>query len=118
MLLFGNNLGLPGNLDRMADFLELLREHTNPDALLLGQTMNPRATTEQAHLAYHRRNEAAGRYCGQVRIREEYDGRVSPWFEWVFLEGETLGPLLARHGWNWSETIPLGHSYVVAATKV
>lgn len=117
VLLFGNTLGLAGSPEKMAQFLELLRAHTRPGAALIGQTMNPRVTAVAEHQAYHRRNEAAGRYCGQVRIREEYAGRAAPWFDLVFFEGEILAPLLARHGWQWQETIPCGHSYVVVAEK-
>ena len=117
VLLFGNNLGLAGTLDDTPRFLELLREHTNSGAVLIGQTMNPSVTTEENHLAYHRRNEAAGRYCGQVRIREEYEGRIAPWFEWVFFEAEVLAPLLAQHGWLWLDTIRAGRTYVVVAKR-
>lgn len=117
VLLMGNNMGLAGSVERTGLLLDLFRRATNPGARLIGHTVDPRATTNPSHLAYHRRNEAADRYCGVVTIRKEYQGRVSPWWDLVFFERDVLIPLCEQHGWRCSETIPSGPSYYLVAAR-
>jgi len=117
VLFMGNNMGLAGSLEKTGELLELLRETTSDGALLIGHTVDPTATTNPSHLAYHRQNEAAGRYRGQVRLRKEYEGRVSPWWDLVFFERDVLVPLCERHGWRCREVIPWGASYFLIAEK-
>lgn len=70
--MIGNNAGLPGTVPKIGEFLDLLRARTSPGALLIAQSMDPGQTDDERHLAYHRRNEAAGATKGEVRIRIEY----------------------------------------------
>ena len=118
ILMMGNNLGLPGSLEALARFLDLSREVTCENALLIGHSVDPTDTTNQEHLDYHRKNEAAGRYKGQVRIRLEYRGSITRWWDLLFLELPVTEQLLADHGWAGEDVLPAKGSYILVARKV
>jgi len=117
VLLMGN-LGLAGTIEKTHSLLDQLRQITNDDAVLIGSSLNPRATDDPDHLRYHQANEAARRYCGQVRLRIEYKGYISPWFGWVLFEPDVLVDLLAQHGWQKEVLIGGEPGYCIAARKV
>lgn len=113
-----NNLGLPGSLEALGQFLDLCREVTRDNALLIGHSLDPTNTTNPQHLQYQHRNEAAGRYKGQVRLRLEYRDSVTPWWDLLLLELVVAQQLLADHGWETEDVLPAGQSYILVARKV
>jgi len=80
-LLLRNNLGLAGNVEGTVPLLRQLRNLARPGAVVIASSRDPAATDKPAHLAYHERNRARGRPMGQVTLRVEYGGQVSPWFD-------------------------------------
>jgi SAM-dependent methyltransferase len=118
VLLMGNNMGLAGTIKKTHALLDELRQVTGMDAVLIGSSFNPRETDDPTHLAYHRANEAAGRYCGEMRERFEYKGRVSPWIGVVLFEPALLTELLAEHGWRQEVLIEHSRGYFIVARKV
>jgi lysophospholipase L1-like esterase/SAM-dependent methyltransferase len=98
VLLMGNNMGLAGTMKKTHALLDELHQVTGMDAVLIGSSFNPRDTEDPAHLGYHRANEAAGRYCGEMRERFEYKGRVSPWIGVVLFEPALLSSWLSMAG--------------------
>ena len=117
VLMMGNNLGLPGSLEALGRFLGLAREVTCENALLLGHSVDPTDSTNPEHLDYHRKNEAAGRYKGQVLIRMEYRGSVTRWWNLLLLEPPVAEQLLADHGWAVEDLLPAIGSYILVARK-
>ena len=118
VLLMGNNMSLAGTIQKTHALLDQLREITDDDAVLIGSSLNPRATDDPKHLAYHRANEAACRYCGQVQLRLEYKGRISPWFGRVLFEPHVLVDLLGQHAWRKEALVEGAPVYHVVARKV
>ena len=117
VFMLGNNAGLPGSLEEVGRFLALLRAYTEPDAVLIAQSIDPTDTDNPHHLEYHRRNERAGRYKGEVRIREEYKGRVSPWWNLVFMEHPVFQQACEDNGWQVEEIIAARPSYYLTARR-
>ena len=98
-------------------FLEQLRSVTTMGALLIAHSIDPTATDNSRHLAYHKRNEEAGRYKGEVRIRLEYDGAVSPWFDLSLFEQPVLEALARDHGWQPEHAFPTHNGYYLLARR-
>ena len=114
VIFIGNNMGLAGSLEKTGEMLEMLRGITNDGAVLIGHSLDPTATDDPSHLAYHKRNIAAGRYLGQIRIRGEYDGYAEPWFNIVFFEPDVLKSLCKDHGWEPREIIGRDRYFLIA----
>ncbi|HZC25923.1 MAG TPA: methyltransferase domain-containing protein, partial [Actinopolymorphaceae bacterium] len=67
-LLLGNNLALLAAPERAPMVLAALAEAAAPDARVLGANVDPYATDDPNHLAYHARNRERGRLGGQTRL--------------------------------------------------
>ncbi|NUN53388.1 MAG: class I SAM-dependent methyltransferase [Planctomycetaceae bacterium] len=100
VVLFGNNLGLLGGRAKARRLLRVLRRICRDGALILAGTLDPHATEDPVHLAYHRRNLRRGRMAGQVRIRVRFRDAAGPWFDYLFLSRGELRSLLAGTGWR------------------
>ncbi len=117
VLMLGNNAGLPGSLGQVRRFLSLLAGCTTEGAVLIAQSVDPTDTDKPEHLAYHRRNEEAGRYKGEVRIRLQYGDRVSPWWDLVLMEQGMFRGCCEDAGWHVLEVVPDRPSYYLVAQK-
>ena len=101
VLLLNQNLGIGGNLARTRSLLELLHERTAPDAVILGDTVDPLMFTPMPpHLEYHTSAAEHGRDVGQIRIRFRYEDAVTPWLDLLLLRREDLEPVLSGTGWR------------------
>lgn len=118
VIFIGNNTGLAGNLEKTGEMLEMLRGITTDGAVLICHSLDPTATDEPSHLAYHEWNKERGRYVGQVTIRAEYDGLTEPWFDIVLFEPDVLKSLCKEHGWAPREIMGDGGRYFLIADKV
>ena len=118
VLFMGNNMGLAGSLEGTHALLADLRKVTGTGAVLIGHSRDPCPGEDSPHFAYHQANREAGRYVGQLRIRVEYKGRVSPWFGLVLFEPDVLTGLLTQHGWERADLIESNWGYFIVAHKV
>jgi SAM-dependent methyltransferase len=82
-------------LDRLLSHLQTL---LLPGGQILCDSMDVRSTTDPRHLAYHRANQEAGRYLGEVRIRAEYGDQQGPWYGWLHVDAGTLAERAAQAG--------------------
>jgi SAM-dependent methyltransferase len=105
IVMFGNNLGLLGGAARGKRLLRRLHRISSPRARILGETLDPYATDDAAHLAYHKRNRRRGRMGGQIRIRVRYRAYATPWFDFLLLSQDELEELLEGTGWELRRTI-------------
>lgn len=120
VILLGNNVGLAGTVAATEGLLRHLSGLVRPGGLLIGQTRDPLATQNPAHLAYHEANRRRGLPPGQVRIRLEYDGLVGEWLDLLMLQPGALTDLLDRTGWEVEELVPCpgdGTVYAVARRR-
>ncbi len=111
-LLLGNNLGLLESAARAPQLLTALATLASPDAVILGQGLDPYQTETPLHLAYHRRNRALGRLPGQVRMRVRHQDLATPWFDYLFTSVDELRALLAGSGWRLEHYEEAGAHYI------
>ncbi|HZU78937.1 MAG TPA: methyltransferase domain-containing protein [Acidimicrobiales bacterium] len=100
-ILFGNNAGIFGTPARVRRGLTAWSARMVPGSVLLAESTDPATglvpTLDDAH---RRRNVAAGRAAGQLRLRVRYRDRATAWFDWVFLSPAELGELADGTGWT------------------
>jgi SAM-dependent methyltransferase len=113
-LLMGNNLGLLGGADQAHRFLQSLAAMARPDAIILGQGVDPYQVKNDLHLAYHARNRALGRMGGQIRLRVRHRDLAGEWFDYLFAAVDELRSLLEGTAWRLEhhETQPDSPHYV------
>jgi SAM-dependent methyltransferase len=80
-LLLFNNFGILGHPSDTIKMLQNLFRLGTPDARIILSYADVLRTENPFHLAYHKRNEAAGRLKGQVTIRFRFTGHIGTWFE-------------------------------------
>ena len=117
VIMMGNNAGLAGTVESTGRFLEHLGLITSSGALLVVNSIDPTATENPRHFAYHRRNEEAGRYKGEVKIRVEYETAVSPWFELALFEQQVYEALAADRGWEPDTAFTTDNSFFLFARR-
>jgi SAM-dependent methyltransferase len=105
IVMFGNNLGFLGSLARAKRLLRRLHRLTSPGARILGETLDPYATDDPAHLRYHAWNRERGRISGQLRIRIRYRDHATKWFDYFFVSREELREVIAGTGWSVAATL-------------
>lgn len=99
-LLCGNNYGLLESPDHAPRFLGALAELAAPGAEIIGTCIDPFATDEPLHLAYHELNRSRGRLPGQIRLRARWTEVATPWFDYLFVPVQGLEKLADSAGWE------------------
>jgi SAM-dependent methyltransferase len=100
VVMFGNNFGLFGSRRRAKRLLKRLYSLTSPDAVLLGESINPYETDSPYHRSYQEMNRRKGRMPGQVRIRVRYRTYVGRWFDYLLVSPEEMKELAGGTGWK------------------
>jgi SAM-dependent methyltransferase len=111
-MLLGSNLGLLASKVQAPRFLNALARLAAPDAVVLGQGMDPYQTSNQAHLAYHERNRVLGRLAGQIRMRVRHRNFATPWFDYLFASVDELTALLDGTAWTLDRCETTGATYL------
>ena len=99
-LLLGNNLGLLGSPAQAPLFLEALAAMAAPGARIVGETLDPCATTDPLHLDYHEQNRRLGRLPGQLQLRVRHRRTVTPWWDYLFCSADELEQVIAPTPWR------------------
>jgi SAM-dependent methyltransferase len=100
IVLFGNNFGIFGTPDRLAQILTTWARRTPPGARILAGSTNPYCGGAPALTRdYYFRNRRRGLMPGQLRLRIRYRHHVGPWFPWLFVSRHEMADLLRGTGW-------------------
>ena len=99
VVMFGNNLGIAGDIRQTRKMLRSLYGVTKEDGLIIASTRDPLNTTNKAHLAYHEQNRRRGRPPGLIKIRIGFGGEWNDWFELLMLGENELIEVLEPTGW-------------------
>lgn len=103
IVVMGNTIGAHQTPETFPELLRRLRVAVAPGGRLLISSVDPLATTEEHHLAYHRRNREAGRPPGLVTTRLRYREMVGEWMElWLPTADELIGAAEVA-GWGLDE---------------
>lgn len=100
VVLFGNNIGIGGDLRGVQELLKKLYSLTKKGGHLLLTSIDVTKTKNPDHLAYHKLNLKKKKYVGEVRIRVEYKNQLSPYFKWIHIDPETLKALAQKANWK------------------
>jgi hypothetical protein len=79
---------------------EKFYEMTSPEALIIGETIDPYKTTMKEHLDYHKANRAKGKLGGELRLRIRYKKFIGDWFDYMFVSKKELTDILEGTCWQ------------------
>jgi SAM-dependent methyltransferase len=100
VVLFGHNLGLLGTPRQAPTVLAELARVATSHARVFASGVDPYATADPVHSAYHDRNRQRGRMPGHLRLRVRHEHLVSEWFDYLFLSELELANLLRNSPWR------------------
>ena len=111
----GNSFGMDSSLTTMPSRLRRMATILPPNGKLIVSMIDPLATVDPAHLAYHTRNRDAGRPVGLARMRVGYRSQLGDWQElWMPTPAE-LDVAARVAGWGVVASLADGNSYVYIA---
>jgi len=105
VVMLGNNFGLFGSPNRAKRLLRRFDTIGSDRVRIVAEVLDPYATDDPDHLAYHARNRQRGRLPGQLRIRIRHRRYKTPWFGYLFVSSAELEGLLTGTGWSLIRTI-------------
>jgi SAM-dependent methyltransferase len=118
VVLFGNNLGLLGSPWQTPIVLAELARVATPGARIFASGVDPYATTDPVHIAYHDRNRQRGRMPGHLRLRVRHQRLVSEWFDYLFVSELELAELLRDSPWRLVEVRYADHGGYLAVIEL
>jgi hypothetical protein len=80
---------------------------------LIGSGIDPHATANPAHLAYHAWNRERGRPAGLVRMRIRHGATATNWFDYSFYAPDELADIVSKTRWILHSVEQRGGAYCV-----
>jgi SAM-dependent methyltransferase len=99
ILMLGHGIGMAEDIDGLRRLLSHLGVLLRPGGQVLADFVDPRATSEPRHLAYHEANRNVGRYFGETRLRLRFKGQTGPTYGWLLVDPGTLAREASASGW-------------------
>jgi SAM-dependent methyltransferase len=91
VLLLMNGIGLTGNIKKLRVFLQHTKQLLKPGGQLLFDSSDI-AYLYEGHLP-------AGSYYGELWYQYAYKGKKTDWFQWLYIDAETLIQVAGEEGW-------------------
>ena len=98
LLLLLHGIGMVGDLQGLARFLNHIRGPTRPGGVLLLDSLDVRCSTGPVNLAYQERNRKQNRYIGEIRMAFEYKGRAGPMLSWLQVDPDMMHEVAIETG--------------------
>jgi SAM-dependent methyltransferase len=99
-LLLFNNFGICGDPANTITLLQNLYRLGTHNARIILSYADVSNTTNPFHLAFHKRNLAAGRHKGEVTIRFRYQGYIGSWFTIWLPTRQEFQDTVQQTGWQ------------------
>jgi SAM-dependent methyltransferase len=99
-LFMGSTLGIGGGIRIVAERLARVHPPIRPGGCLITDVREPEATERAVHKAYHAARRREGRYPGELRIRLEYAGHATAWFDFTLVNEESVSQAAAATDWE------------------
>jgi len=93
VLMLMNGIGLTGTLAGFKHFLVAVKHLLNPGGQLIFDS------SDIAYL-YEDMPKPQNQYYGEVSYQYEYQGEKGNWFNWVYVDEETVKAVAKETGWN------------------
>ena len=91
LLLLMNGLGLIGKLERLEQFLHQADQLLHPGGQII---------LDSSDIQYlYPEQKPKDKYYGEVQFQYEYDGQKGEWFDWVYVDMDTLTEKAYDLGW-------------------
>ena len=100
LLLLGHGIGMVEDIAGLNRFLRQAHQLLHHDGHILLNSVDVRATNESIHLEYHKANQRAEKYFGEIRVQFVYKDEASPHVGWLHVDPQTLSDLAAQESWN------------------
>ncbi len=108
ILLLMNGSGIIGKLDKISTFLDHLKTLITPNGQVL---------LDSSNISYLFEDEDGGfwvdttkTYFGEMRYQLKYKNQSSDWFDWLYLDFDTLAKACVSSGWT-CELVTEGQHY-------
>jgi SAM-dependent methyltransferase len=111
ILLLGGNLGIAGVDMEVGRLLRHLESLGTPRTRILLSSVDYQHGSGEVHTRYQDQLRARGEYPGNVRMRLRWNGQVSDWFRWVWVDAERLSREAAAAGWRCDIVLRQGARY-------
>ena len=100
ILMLGHGIGMAGDIEGLRKLLPHLRTLLRPKGQVLTDSVDPRASSDPRHLAYHEVNRRAGRYLGETRLSLRFKSQRGSAFGWLLVDPDTLANEAMAAGWT------------------
>lgn len=87
-----NGVGFVGKLNRFKDFLAHAEKLLKPGGQIILDS------SDVAYL-YADGEKPVDRYYGEVQFQYEYEGKKGEWFDWVYIDSDSLDAIAFEAGW-------------------
>lgn len=111
LLLLMNGIGLTGSLTNFSAFLDKAKSLVHPGGQLIFDSSN-------IDYLYNNLPRPKNKYYGEVSYRYEYQKQKGDWFNWVYIDQETLFRLAAQSGWHCEIIFDDGEDQYLARLKL
>lgn len=91
LLLIMNGIGLAGTLLKLPDFLKRLKDLMQPGGQII-------CDSSDINYLYEDLPKPENHYYGEIKYKYEYEGMEGDWFEWLYIDKDTLTDICAEHG--------------------
>jgi len=96
----GNSFGAHQDPDSLPGYMTKLRLLVGDGGVLVTSTIDPFATEDPRHLAYHERNCERGRPPGLLSVRVRYREEVTDWLNLWLLTRDEVEAIGSTTGWR------------------
>ncbi|MGW7006138.1 class I SAM-dependent methyltransferase [Streptomyces sp. NPDC054933] len=116
VIALGGGLGIAGTLQQAPDFLTRLASWLAPGGQIIVSSVDWTSTANQ-HRAWVDQATKEGRYPGDVTLRLRHGSLVSDWFDWVWVDPDTLATIAEQAGLHIGELRRFGPGWYAASLR-
>jgi len=104
-----NGIGLSGTLDKLGSVFHQAKQQLAPDGQLIFDSSNISYVYEQLPSSH---------YYGEMSYRYEYDHKFGPWFQWLYVDMDTMTRTATQHGFHTQVIAEDSSGHYVAKAKM
>jgi len=116
VIALGGNLGIAGTMHQLQRFLAVLSAAVRPGGFMVVSSIDWRVSASQ-HAAFLEAQRRVGRYPGEVRLRLRCADVASNWFDWLWVDRDTLRSAAADVGLLIRDELVWRHHYAACLQK-